>query len=519
MSTVENRKAEIKDQKPDAADFEFREDGAHAGIYYNGEKILRLETHDRLTIKDQCMEPGAGPELAWLQPFAFFGYKHSISEVRYDVEQETGRLSLAITPTNTLSGPEAFGWVQEKRTLTVWLEDGKFAWDERLEINVLKDVDIATLSKKTPLRVYLFPHQDGRKGTFFQFSDPVPCYSSGPAVPMTRDWGSDRNPYTGPEGFTKDWKRRWVKIILQNPDGSYSWSDLNKNKWYWLTMDNMSARPCHPKGPFYLGTPDGSALEYKIDAPSHYHHVCEWAMDFHCWADLEPFLDGTVLPAGTRIEASNEVRLVGPEVAEPILEQAEEILLTETEFIKANLPAYEEPENTFTVSCLEPDRLDSWSWHPSSEGCRWEKTGGYKEGTGWLIIENKISGFGSWEEFFTGPSHWGNPFVKGARYRLSAWVKVDPCDCDALESGPQVGVLFSNSTAWPNENPSETQNSGWSDPLTGPGAARQKRIPWTCIEVVTEPCPSHGGMAALRLRFTGRGTAYFSCVRWELVDG
>ena len=230
MSTVENRKAEIKDQKPDAADFEFREDGAHAGIYYNGEKILRLETHDRLTIKDQCMEPGAGPELAWLQPFAFFGYKHSISEVRYDVEQETGRLSLAITPTNTLSGPEAFGWVQEKRTLTVWLEDGKFAWDERLESNVLKDVDIATLSKKTPLRVYLFPHQDGRKGTFFQFSDPVPCYSSGPAVPMTRDWGSDRNPYTGPEGFTKDWKRRWVKIILQNPDGSYSWSDLNKNK-------------------------------------------------------------------------------------------------------------------------------------------------------------------------------------------------------------------------------------------------------------------------------------------------
>jgi len=210
--------------------------------------------------------------------------------------------------------------------------------------------------------------------------------------------------------------------------------------------------------------------------------------------------------------------LVGPEITRPILDQAEEILLTEAEFIKANLPAYEEPENTFTVSCLEPDRLDSWSWHPSSEGCRWEKTGGYKEGTGCLIIENRISGFGSWEEFFTGPSHWGNPFVKGARYRLSAWVKVDLCDCHALESGPQVGVMFSNTTAWPNQNPSETLHCGWSEQLTGPGTPRLDHIPWTRIELVTEPCPSHGGMAALRLHFSGRGTAYFSCVRWEMVE-
>ena len=66
MSTLQNQKSEIGNQKLKNDDFEFREDGDHAGIYHNGEKILRLETHDRLTIKDQCMEPGADPELAWI---------------------------------------------------------------------------------------------------------------------------------------------------------------------------------------------------------------------------------------------------------------------------------------------------------------------------------------------------------------------------------------------------------------------------------------------------------------------
>jgi hypothetical protein len=43
--------------------------------------------------------------------FAFFGYTHSISDVRYDVQRESGRCPLVITPTATLSGTEAFDWV------------------------------------------------------------------------------------------------------------------------------------------------------------------------------------------------------------------------------------------------------------------------------------------------------------------------------------------------------------------------------------------------------------------------
>ena len=98
------------------------------------------------------------------------------------------------------------------------------------------------------------------------------------------------------------------------------------------------------------------------------------------------------------------------------------------------------------------------------------------------------------------------------------WVKVDPCDCDALERGPQVGVLFANTTPWPFERPEKTLDCGWSEQLVGPDKPPPKRIPWTRIELVTPPCPDFANMAALRLRFTGRGTAYFSCVRWELVE-
>lgn len=402
--------------------------------------------------------------------------------------------------------------------MTVWLENDRYVWEQRLEINFPQDLDTAELHAQAPLRVYRFPHRNLRRGIFFQFADPMPCGASGPAVPMIRDWGPDRGPYTGPEGFTRRWKRRWFQIIFQNPDGSYSWSDLHKWKWFYLTLDNRTARLCHPQGSFYLLKADGSGLEYQVDAPSHYHHVCEWGMDFHCWADLEPSMEGTVIPAGTRIEANTTARLVGPEVIEPLLEQAQEICLTEAEHRKAYLPAYEEPENTLTASVLDEGRMDAWRWEPTSEGCRWEKTGGHREGTGCLVIENDYSMSGRWEQVFTGSSQWGNPFVPGAHYRLSAWVKVENADIDTWERGPQVGALFASSTPWPFENPSKTLDCGWSEPLVDVDKPAGDRIDWTYVELITPPGPEFASYCALRLQFCGRGTACFSGVRWARVE-
>lgn len=335
---------------------------------------------------------------------------------------------------------------------------------------------------------------------------------------MTRDWLDHPEPYNGPETFRAHWQRRWWKIIFQNPDGSFSWSDLNKNKWYYLTQDNRRARPCHPQGPFYLLKADGSALEYQVEASSHYHHVCEWGMDFHCWADLEPFMEGSVLPAGTELTAATTGRLVAPEVVKPVLASAQEIRLTEAELEEADRPAYEEPENTFTVSCLDPSRPDCMVWKPTSEGCRWEKTGAHHGGGGCLAIENHYSDVGMWEQSSLGPQQWSNPFLANQRYRLSAWVRIERSDIDSSEGGPQIGAEFVQSQGPAYVSDHIVEPAAWSQPPVGVDTPVAPGLDWTYLEVITPPCPSFAIYARLYLRFRGRGTAYFSNVRWERVD-
>ncbi|HOF86762.1 MAG TPA: hypothetical protein PLZ36_01490 [Armatimonadota bacterium] len=499
--------------------FAFLEHGAHAGIYYQGDEILTFEKNHcyfggHWIVTNQHMLPGGGPEVAFLPIFGWHGYQHAVTDVRYDTATEPDGLSVVITPTGTAAGTAAFELVAERCTITVRLEDGQFVWTQRMDAEVRQPIAVWALSQHTPLRVYRFWHADNRPGVFLQFADPAPVNASGPAVPMTRDWLHQPEPF-GPDSFRAHWQRRYVAILLQNPDGSYVWSELNKTKWLHLTRDNRRARACHPQGYLYLLQEDGTALEYTCDAPSHFHHVCEWGMDFHFWMDLEPYLQDGVLPAGTTLTAGTTVRQVGPEVTQPIRAQARELTLTPSEFRKANLPAYEEPENTFTVSALE--RMDAQCWKPTSEGCRWETTGGYREGAGALVIRNQQSNIGSWEQPSLGPSQWGNPFLAEARYRFSAWVKVEECACDTTDGGPQLGVEFRQFNGPATNSTTETVAGGWSAPLITIADPIPERIPWTYVEVITSPCPSNVLVGKLLLRFIGRGTAYFSNVRWELL--
>jgi hypothetical protein len=39
---------------------------------------------------------------------------------------------------------------------------------------------------------------------------------------------------------------------------------------------------------------------------------------------------------------------------------------------------------------------------------------------------------------------------------------------------------------------------------------------WNYVELITAPCPSFVIGGKLKLRLTGRGTAYFAQVRWEM---
>ncbi len=499
--------------------FSFQEQGGHAAIVYDGQEILALDKMITYHggpwwVQYQVMVAGGEPEVAYLPIFAFYGYHHAIADVAYEATTGEDSLTLKITPTRTLQGTEVFEQVRETCTFTVRPEGGRFVWDQCLEIEILQDLDTAAFHQQAALRVYRFPHQDGRPGIFYQFCDPQPVWGSGPAVPMTHDWQWQFEPSVGPGAFRQHWRRRWVNLIFQNPDGSYSWSELNKTKWAHLTMDNRRARPCHPQGYLYLLKENGEALEYKCDATSHYHHVCEWGMDFHFWCDLAPFLKGTVLPAGTRLTAATTVRLVGSEVTAPILAEASKMDLTEREFAQANLPAYEEPENTFAVSALE--RLDAQCWTPTSEGCRWEKTGAHHGEGGCLVIHNEYSNVGSWEQSALGPQQWGNPFLAGARYRLSAWVRVENGDFDT-QGGPDVGVEFMQSNGPAYVSSKEWVDCGWSDSLIRLDEPRPDMSSWHYVELITPPCPGFAIYGKLKLRLIGRGTAYFSNVRWEMV--
>ena len=499
--------------------FHFKENGATAAIYYGDDAIVTLEKNyarfgGTYSVHDQWMVPGEGPEVAYMPIFAVHGYKNNVSDVRYEADAGENELTLRVFPTNTHTGREVFEKVKEVCTMKVHLEQDRFVWTQTMDVRILQDLDVSKLNNKTNVRIYRFPDPKGAPGMYMQFADPMPVGASGPAVPMIRDWVGIPEPTVGPETFRQNWKRRYVSIIYQDPDGSYCWTELNKRKFHYLTNDNQRARKCDPKGTLYLVRDDGAALAYKCDAPSHYHHVCEWGMDFHCWLDVKPFLDGDSLRAGTVIKAATTAKLVGPEIVREVMSKADYIHLTEEEKRLADVPAYEEPENSLTVSALE--RLDAQYWIPASEGCSWEKSGGYDPKCGCLVIRNRFSSIGQWRQEFLGPSHFANPFVPHGRYRFSARVRVEDISPVKLPE-PQLGVDFKHYHGPANVSACQIVPGGWSRPISDFTVPFQSKIDWTYVELITEPCPSYTLGAVLTVRFKGYGTAYFSNIRWELI--
>ncbi|MHC4872060.1 MAG: hypothetical protein ACYTFY_09460 [Planctomycetota bacterium] len=499
--------------------FDFKENGSVAKICYQGNPIIRMMENyspfgGTFSVQNQKMVQDGHPEVAFMPLFATLGYHHAVTEVSYEVDKSDTGISVRVIPENTKSGKDVFELVREVCTLSVELEGDRFVWRQHLTVTFLKDIELDKCDAKSKVRVYSFPMVDGSVGRFLQFADPMPVNASGPAVPMARDWIDFPEPTVGADTFRSHWKRDYVKIIYQNTDNSFSWTELNRQKTHAMQKDNQCARECHPKGKMYLVKADGEALEYSFNSPSHYHHICEWGMDFHCWLDVEEFTEDGIISAGTAVKAETVVKMVDADITEKVLKNAKHIELTEKEKMHYDLPAYEEPENSFAISALE--RADAIAWKPTSEGCSWSKTGGYKKGYGCLAIENSFSDIGSWELPLFGPSHWANPFVPGARYRLSAWVR-----CSELEGpfgGPGIGIIFNNYLGPASSKKREEISGGWSEPLKGCKKGFSRELDWAYLEVITIPCPSYVLSSKITLKLEGMGKAYFSNVGWEIAE-
>jgi hypothetical protein len=89
---------------------------------------------------------------------------------------------------------------------------------------------------------------------------------------------------------------------------------------------------------------------------------------------------------------------------------------------------------------------------------------------------------------------------------------------DGGGAGPQVGVVFDQFNGPAAVAGREKVDGGWSAPLMNLKRPDRSDLDWTAVELVTT-CPAYVLNAALVLRFTGRGRAYFSGVRWEMVEG
>ncbi len=500
--------------------FAFVQDGARAMICHDGQAILVFERNifyaGHFRANDQVMKPGGEVEVAWVPLFSLPRGEAAVTEVEYQLLAEGDELALRLIPTQTRVGRRPLAFVSEIVTFHVKLENGSFVWRQTYEATFHKDVD--TTPDAMPFFHFYRTHlPDNQPCVMVQYADPLPRGASGPAVPMTHDWIGQIEPYNGPDNYRHNWQRRYDRIIFQDPDGTFAWSDLTKRKWHYLTNDNRRSRPCKANGYLYVLKPDGEALEYLTEAPSHYHHVCEWGMDFHFWCDMGPFMRGAIIPAGTLITAATTARLVDSTTTAPLLASARAIELTPAERAIADRPAYEEPVNTFAVSAL--DRIDSLWWEATSEGCFWERQGGYSPGHGCLGIRTAYSPVGSWEAGGIGPSQWANPFVPGGRYRLSAWVKVDDLVPDPSQTqGPQLNAVFMHYDGPASGSPVRKVDCGWSASLVRIDRPLPTSIPWTRVELITSPCPSNVLHMTLTLRMHGRGIARFSDVRWQLLE-
>ena len=486
---------------------------------HEGREILRLDkivSYFGLAyfVRDQVMVPGGKPEIACLPVLSAYPGS-SIVDVRYEVETRGDSVSVRIIPVKLKGGDAGLTQWREENVISVRLHEGCYVWTQQAFLTFFADVDLD--AKDNGMQIYRFHHADGQPARMFQYYDPAPAGASGPAVPMSRDWIENHEPYTGPNGFRQHWKRDYVSVIFQDPDGGFSTAELNKTLWVNLTSDNRRSRPCAAKGLLYLVKDTGQAIECDIDAPSHFHHVCEWGIDFHAWCDLDPFARGSIISAGTKIVCTTISRLVDEDKVAPVLARARRIELTPQERAAADRPAYEEPENSFTISALE--RLDAHVWQATSEGCSWRRDGGYKPGSGCLVIHTDYAPSALWQQTSLGSQQWGNPIAVGARYRLSAWVRVENFVPDPSETaGPQVGVELTQYNGPAVGATYTVIDYGWSPSLVDNYHRLPTEIGWTKIELITPPVPNFVLLGALKLRLSGRGTAYFSNVRWEEVD-
>lgn len=347
----------------------------------------------------------------------------------------------------------------------------------------------------------------------WQWDDPNYENNYGPSVPMQQDWYNQHEPHTGPDTFRAHWQRAVTHFICQEPSGKVRTIRAHRGMIHALPQ-NINCMPLKPGGLVGVRTQDGCGVIYDLltDQPAN-AQICGWGFDHHYRQPL-PVKDGLPdLGAGDVLHCHYCIREWPAEKMEQLLADAEPLEPPEEMWSQVDLPIYEEPVCNFQTSWADPLVPDAWPWVPG-RGATWDReTGHVSPGSLRLDRHGDFEAEAEWTTGTTGvgPSFFGNPFIPGERYRLSAWVRVKqhpPYGVPPVRLGVALHY-FKGPSTYGKPLPLETY---W-----GEAVDRCRGEEWTHISVETPPIDGFCAYVTPLCRLTGPGTAWFDEVRFERI--
>ena len=488
--------------------FRLESDGAHYLVMDRDTQVMEFMNHEMFMggifiMGGSVFRPGGPRRICNWVPF-WMGFASLQAEVDISVldGQDSDCLVLQLVP------DDPGGMAAARSQMT-------FTWDAAHDSYAVEHEGWLTFRRAPSAGdlggFFSMPLIEGGAAWIWQIDDPNYENNYGPSVPMRRDWYHQYEPYTGPDTFRKHWRRGVTHLLSQEPSGVLRMAEAHRGRLF-ATPLNLNLFPVQPGGRQGARFTDGAGLIYEIlSDPPVASHICEWGFDHHYFHVL-PTRDGLpAVSAGDVLHCRYRITERSPEAMTALLAEALPLEPDPELLPSVDVPIYEEPVNRFQISYIDPEAQDAFAWTPDG-GATWDRAVGHETpGSLRLDVASVQSQPAEWLMTDVGPSLFMNPLVPGARYRLSAWVRVEgkpPVAAPYVRLG--VGFkYYQGPGTYGKLLPVELH---WSAP-----ADRTRLGEWQQICVETPPVDGYSGGATLLCQLSGCGSAWFDEVVFEPI--
>jgi hypothetical protein len=394
--------------------------------------------------------------------------------------------------------------------------DGKsFEWEFVHETRVLRTIPYP---ERFFSRTDADPEFADTGAWIFEFSDPMPHRAFGPKdgpIPLDRPDILFPQPW-----FRKDgWQRNWTHFVFARADGKIIKIPMNHlenhDKDFWRqSPDGFVA---------FLGG-KGTNLRYRfLDGTGRNvcHHYCMWGYDIHFWQIFAPGSGGSPnerpeLPEGFVFKHRYVLESMSDEEASNLLQNAEDHPWRQGDQRSLdNTPVYvpgvtefheslkREDDRGFFQPALTADFLPE---HPGRKtpGCvRLDNHGFAYDRDG-----NSVAQYNAWA-ISLGSDNWHTPIEPGAKYEISAWVKLEADEKAVARIAANYVVQYDQ--AKPTFR-TETSKTFFSNEVRG-------KTGWVKLQLLTPEMPEEYICTMnVRMELIGRGLAYFDEFEFKCAD-